>query len=54
MKLEEVSELKQTTEIDKVNELLKKGYKLIKILSTRTHNGDYDVVMPTYILGRTE
>lgn len=54
MKIEEIKEIRQTSEVTEVNELLKKGFRIIKILSTRVHNGEYDIVTPTYILGKVE
>ena len=51
MGLEEIREIKQTTEEDVVNEYLKKGYKLIKILSGKIVIDNHELIQPIYILG---
>ena len=51
MKLDEVTQLKQTYDEVEVNELLAKGFKIIKIFSTKVKNEDFDEVKPCYILG---
>lgn len=49
MKLDEVAEIKETYNQEKVNELLENGFKVLKILSTKTEN---EVIRPLYILAR--
>jgi len=51
MKLEEINSLKQVYEENEVNELLAKGYRLIKIFSTKAKKEDSDEVKPCYVLG---
>lgn len=53
MKLDEVSKVKVTFEEDAVNQCLKDGYKILKILSSkRTTGGGSETVMPCFILGK--
>ena len=51
MKLEDVSKLEQTNETNKVNELLAKGYKIIKVFSTKQNKEGVEEIRPCYILG---
>ena len=48
MKIEDIREIKQTTIVAEVNDLLTKNYVLVKILSSRAG----EQVLPIYILGR--
>lgn len=50
MKLEDVKNIKQTRNADEVNELLDRGYKLIKILSSKQSTGGTDEIAPIYIV----
>lgn len=52
MKLEELTQIKQTHDTEAVNQLLSQGFKIIKVLSTRTHAGEKEEIKPIYILGR--
>jgi len=51
MKLDEINKIEQTHNKDEVNELLAKGYKIVKIFSTKIKNDDFDEIKPCYILG---
>lgn len=51
MKLDEITHIKQTKDEKEVNEYLGKGYRIIKILSTKNSSEFGDEVQPTYILG---
>lgn len=51
MKTDEITKIKQTSNQEEVNEYLAKGYKIIKIFSTKTTVDSVEVVEPTYILG---
>ena len=52
MKLDEITKVKQTSDEDEVNEYLGKGYKVLKILSSRvaTESGGEEI-KPVYVLG---
>jgi hypothetical protein len=52
MKLEEVKELFQSSEISQVNTKLKDGWELLKIAPTKVKGNDYDLIGQMYILGR--
>jgi hypothetical protein len=52
MKLEDITEIVQTRDQDVVNHLLAKGYKIIRILSTKYTTNEGEFVRPCYILGR--
>ena len=51
MKLDEITKIKNLTNEDEVNEHLAKGYKVIKILSTKNSSDFGDEIRPTFILG---
>ncbi len=51
MKMDEVNKVEQTYDQNKVNELLAKGYKIMKIFSTKQSVEDSEEVKPCYILG---
>lgn len=51
MKLEEITQIKQTRDQNEVNALLAQGYRIIKILSSKSTSGAGDEVYPIYILG---
>ncbi len=51
MKMDEVNKLEQTFSQDKVNELLAKGYKIMKIFSTKQSVEDSEEIKPCYIMG---
>lgn len=51
MKIEEVNKIKQSYDESEVNEYLAKGYKIIKIFSTKVRSDEYDEVKPCYVLG---
>lgn len=54
MKLSDVRRIEQTHDVDRVNNLLNKGYRLIKILSSRTVDNNCEEIRPIYILGIVE
>lgn len=51
MKMDEITQLNETTSMEKANEFLAKGYRIIKILSTKIVdiNGN-EIIRPVYIL----
>jgi len=51
MKLDEITNIKNLTEENEVNEFLAKGYKIVKILSTKNSSEMGDEIRPTFILG---
>lgn len=51
MKLDEINKIKQTTEESVVNEFLAKGYRIIKIFSTKVTFDGGETVQPSYVLG---
>lgn len=51
MKLDEINQLRQTISETEANELLAKGYRIIKIFSTKTSTEYGDEIKPTYVLG---
>lgn len=52
MKLEELTQIKQTHDTEAVNQLLSQGFRVIKVLSSRTQVGEREEIKPIYILGR--
>lgn len=50
-KLDEVTRIYQTTNLNEVNDYLGKGYRIIKIFSTKKTKGIEEVIEPCYILG---
>jgi hypothetical protein len=54
MKLEDITKVVQTTSTSEVNQLLSGGFRLIKILSTKTRYGDNESILPMYILASTK
>lgn len=54
MRMEEITNVKQTKNVDEVNELLAKGYKIVKILSSKSSTGGGEEIIPIYILGLTK
>lgn len=54
MKLDEITKIKQTTDEAEVNEYLSRGYKIVKIFSTKIKSSEDDreaEVKPSYVLG---
>lgn len=51
MKLDDVTKVKQTNNENEVNDLLAKGYRILKILSNRISTPMGDEIKPIYILG---
>lgn len=51
MKLDEVTQVKTLKVETEVNEYLSKGYRIIKILSTKTSTDFSDEIQPVFILG---
>ena len=54
MKLEEITQIEMSTEKAEINRLLSQGYRILKILSTKSVSGDREMVVPTFILGLTK
>ena len=50
MKLDEVTAVYQTSDMKEVNEHLAKGYRIIKIISSKKVEGCEEVVQPCYVL----
>ena len=51
MKLEEVSQIKEATELEEVNKWLAQGYKLIKIFNQREETQGEISTKVVYVLG---
>ncbi len=51
MKTDEINKIEQTYNQDKVNELLAKGYKIVKIFSTKSSVDDAEEIRPCYVMG---
>jgi len=51
MKLDEVTKIKQTSDENVVNDFLSRGYRIIKIFSTKTTVDGQEFVNPVHILG---
>jgi len=51
VKIDEITKIKNLTEESLVNEYLAKGYRIIKIFSTKTSTEFGDEVKPTFVLG---
>ncbi len=51
MKTDEITRIKTSKVEDEVNEYLAKGYRIIKILSTKTSTDFGDEIQPVFILG---
>jgi hypothetical protein len=51
VRFEDITQVKITTSETEINELLSKGYRIIKILSSRSVVGDKEVMMPIFTLG---
>lgn len=51
VKFEDVTQVKITTSETEINQLLAKGYRILKILSSRSVVGDKEVVQPIFTLG---
>lgn len=51
MKIDEVKKIKTLTEESEINEFLSRGYKIIKIFSTKRSTEMGETVEPTFILG---
>jgi len=51
MKLESINKIMQTAEPNTVNEYLAKGYKIIKIFSSKVSTESGEFVQPCYVLG---
>lgn len=54
MKTEEIKQIKITKDEAIVNKYLLEGYKIVKILSTRSSTGFGEEIQPTFILGTTK
>jgi hypothetical protein len=54
MKTDEITKIAQTNHPDKANELLSKGWKILKIFSTKTKYGDQETIEPCFVLGLFE
>ena len=51
VKFEDITQVKITTSESEINQLLAKGYRIIKILSSRSVVGDKEVMLPIFTLG---
>jgi len=51
MKLNEVVKVEQTADKGEVNDLLAKGYRILKIFSTKVTTDAGEFVQPCYVLG---
>jgi len=51
MKLNEIIRIKQTADETQVNDFLDKGYRIIKIFSSKIIIDGQDLIQPIYILG---
>jgi hypothetical protein len=51
IKLEDVSQIKIVYEETQVNEYLSKGYKILKIISSKIMRGEREEVLPCFVLG---
>jgi hypothetical protein len=51
MKIDEITQIKTSKEEIEVNEYLAKGYRIIKILSTKKSTDFGDEITPVFILG---
>ena len=51
MKLEDVTQVKTSKDENEVNQYLAKGFKIIKILSTKKASDFGDEITPVFILG---
>lgn len=53
MKLEEIEEVKICYSDKEVNEYLKKGFTIQKIISSKTsNNGEGEEILPCFVLGK--
>lgn len=51
MKLEDITQIKTSKDEPEVNQFLSKGFKIIKILSTKKASDFGDEITPIFILG---
>ena len=54
MKIEDIKEVFQSSDVKEVNEKLKLGWKLYKIAPSKIKNSDYELTNQTYYMGRYE
>lgn len=54
MKLDEITKVHQTSNVTEANEHLARGFRILKILSTKITTSDGEFIQPTYVLGLTE
>ncbi len=52
MGFDKIKEIKELYSDLEVNTFLKKGFRLLKILSTRKATNDFEEIKPCYILGK--
>lgn len=52
MKLEEIQQIKQLYNENEINAYLEKGYKIIKIFSTKVHTDQVEQIQPCYVLAK--
>jgi len=52
MKLSEIKTIKETCDEHETNKFLAKGYKIIRIMQSKTNSDSYEIVRPIYILGK--
>lgn len=53
MKIDEITKIEQSFEKEQVNELLAKGYRIIKIFSSKIRTEEIEEIKPIFILGLT-
>jgi hypothetical protein len=54
VKIEDISEIKQSAEPTQVNKWLKEGYKILRIFNSRVKTMETETTAPMYVLGKTE
>jgi hypothetical protein len=54
VRLDEITQIKESFNQDEVNSFLSKGFKLLKILSSKTISNEMDEIRPIYVLGLTK
>lgn len=51
MKLEDIKQVKISMDEELINQYLAKGYKILKIISSKRTEGERDSIQPCFILG---
>lgn len=50
-KQEDITQIKISSDEDEINRRLQMGYKIIKIISAKTLEGEHEVIRPCVVLG---